>query len=453
MKKNYFSRSIEEHRALTQSLSPTAEPAQSVRTVYLGVLTAYIPSHLTPPYPTILYLPGNAFVASETGFTDFICSHLARLSGCQVLVTQHRLAPEYRYPDGLHDVIILLEKLTADAKSKPSILRIDLNRFAISGYSSGGNYAAILARYANRFNISFQVLISPMLDLTRSDKGYRQYERNDTVTSEAFIAWFLNLYLHSKVDRCVPLVSPFWEQSEIMRLLPPTHLICGEYDIFRGDAEGYFSRLNKARVMASLWVVKKENHGLLWHNLKVITAVAKIVSSHLVDDFRIEPPISNRSVLQKENGNKETRKINPELLANSIVRFMSGNTASSQPTPLEAITLVAEPMAENIKQELSAEPASPKTSEIPTPPQTANADTPKCSEKLITRLTVIHERMQSSKSALEFPVRCPNRSSKHTLTYYNMPNTYTGMPLGNKTPTSSFLKTMVTPRCRINVDP
>ena len=86
----------------------------------------------------------------------------------------------------------------------------------VAGYSSGGNFAALIAIHAIKDGIPLakQILISPIVDLSRVLPGFKNYEDRDTDISEEFVQWVISLYLPPDEDRRNPQVSPFWKSGK-----------------------------------------------------------------------------------------------------------------------------------------------------------------------------------------------------------------------------------------------
>ena len=294
-----FNRTIKQHRQIIAKLRPTQNPA-SVLYEDFPDITVYKPQYTANnPLPTVLYIPGNAFVASETDYTHFICSHITEQSRCQVILIKHPLAPEHPFPQGFNKVNDTVKLLLLTAKN-PFHLQIDKERVTIVGYSSGGNFAALMTIQAKKMGIPIarQMLISPITDLSRTPKGFEIFEHQDTAINEAFVKWFLNLYIPKNITLVNPKISPYWAKKRALSALPPTDIMFGEMDYFRGDAELYGKKLRKAGTIVHSLLWKQENHGFLWHNHKVINMIA----SRLAVTFGTETiarPLKSRI---KENG-------------------------------------------------------------------------------------------------------------------------------------------------------
>ena len=275
-----FRHSIFEHRKKLDLIKPLNEASvfyhreievtlQPNRHLPINI---YRPAHINAPYPTIFYIPGTAFVAKETAFTELICTRIAEQSRCQVIVINHRLAPEHPFPEGLEDAYHLIRTIARFAE----IFQINKNQMVIIGYSSGGNFAATITLYGKEHGLFFQrqVLISPILDLSQSLTAFKtEFEDKDKVVRDTFTRWFLNLYVPAELHIRNPLLSPFWNEATDLKNLPPTDIFFGEIDRFRSDSEAYYQKLLRANVNVQRVMLKDEDHSFLWYKLDVADSI------------------------------------------------------------------------------------------------------------------------------------------------------------------------------------
>jgi len=273
-----FAVSILEHRERVANATPTLKAESDINLLELIVpiqnnvkipATLYTPNEKQDSYPTLFYIPGTAFIANESKFTHVICSHICAKAKCQVIVINHRLAPENQFPSGYKDTYKVFKFFIENFAHH---YRIDTNRIAVSGYSSGGNFAALITIQAKQEGIAIarQILISPMVDLSRSLIGFENYENKDTDISEAFVNWFLQMYIPHNVDPKDPSMSPFWQDEKNIKGMPPTDIILAENDRFRADSEYYYMKLIHAGVLSNRFIALGQKHSFLWHKLPVI---------------------------------------------------------------------------------------------------------------------------------------------------------------------------------------
>lgn len=277
-----FSRSLAEHRKKVSNASSKLPPASGVHIsedflrIYKDVklpIWIFRPEDIEPPYPTLLYIPGTAFVAQEIDVTQGICSHIAKLAKCQVVVVNHRLAPENQFPKGLHDAMNIIQFILL---GNPKILKLDSNNIVLAGYSSGGNFAAQIA-LTLELPVRCQILASPIVDLSRSLVAYGEFEQEDKAISEEFVRWFLKLYIPESADPVDPLLSPYYQTISNTKKLAPTYIVFGEKDRFRSDAEAYVKKLEEAGAPVKRTLFENSDHSFLWYQYEAIELIANLI--------------------------------------------------------------------------------------------------------------------------------------------------------------------------------
>lgn len=312
MREMLFSRTMEEHRRSVAKVSSPYLRADNVQIIRGKNLTIYRPktennaTSVTDLYPTIFFLPGTAFVARETSFTDVICSYISSYSKSQVICIQHGLAPEFKFPRAHTDAYrIFKETMMLWAQHN-----IDKSRIAIMGYSSGGNFAALLAMAASKEGIKFtrQILISPCLDLSRSIPDFKDSEKQDSAITEGFVTWFLNHYISPDVNRRNPEVSPLWASTEDLQALPATDIIVADHDRFRGDSEVFATKLSSTGVTTGKYQMPGD-HSFLWFNMEISKFIGlrmKYVFNNQEPEYPL--PLSNNIIVILKHKSKTTEK-------------------------------------------------------------------------------------------------------------------------------------------------
>lgn len=291
---------LDEHRAFILRMQEREKrtPARNVKVILMPMslllkeandlfIVIYRPNNLqNPPYPTLLHIRGTGFNAAARYYAYITCSHIAEKSGCQVIDLDHHLAPEYPFPRPFNDVYAAYKSILLRA----SFMQIDVSKIAISGYSSGGNLAALMTIQAkkDKLPVTLQILISPILDLSRSLKKYAKFENKDNFPNP-LVDWFIELYLQHKYSYSMPEISPFWAKCTN---LPPTYFLFGENDRFRSDNEIFYEKLNQLGLWVYKSIFKKENHLVFWQNIHVI----EVISTQLKMGFnltKIPRPLSS----------------------------------------------------------------------------------------------------------------------------------------------------------------
>src|SRR5574337_1905715 len=262
-KKGIFEPSITLHRERVFNAKPSHEPADVPFLDILVPISDNVKIPVTifmPKEPkdselgTLFYIPGTAFIAQENKFTRVMASRICEASGCQVIVINHRLAPENQFPDGVLDCYHVFKFFV---KEMPQRFLINKQAIAIAGYSSGGNYAVTVAAKAKKEGLPVNrlILLSPLIDLSRTlSLGYKHIENTDTDIGEEFIKWCIELYLPKKVSITNSTISPFWHKKEYLRdslKEVGVDFLVGSDDRCFGDTQSFQRKLNSVGVFTT----------------------------------------------------------------------------------------------------------------------------------------------------------------------------------------------------------
>jgi len=213
--------------------------------------------------PLLLYFPGGGFIANDLGTNHVPCSHIAAQSGFQVITVHYKTAPEHPFPQGLRESYAMVDWLFEHAEK----MELDPKKISIGGDSSGGNFAALGTHYAvneKKYQVHRQILISPATDLSRHLQQFKtEYEDYDLLLSDALVERAYDLYVPETQERQSPKISPYYIETQKLGNLPPTLILCGEYDRLRSDTEAYAEKLKKAGVMVTKKIYSGQTHAFL----------------------------------------------------------------------------------------------------------------------------------------------------------------------------------------------
>jgi acetyl esterase len=194
--------------------------------------------------PSLLYMHGGGWVVGDLDSHDSTCRALARRAGCMVLSVDYRLAPEHRFPAAVEDAWAALVWLDDSAAS----IGTDRDRLAVGGDSSGGNLAAVIARWARDRGgprIAAQVLIYPAVDFDFESPSYRAMGTGYGLTSDS-MRWYSEQYLSDPADGASPDASPL--RARNLTGLPPALVITCEFDPLASEGGAYAAALSAAGV-------------------------------------------------------------------------------------------------------------------------------------------------------------------------------------------------------------
>jgi acetyl esterase len=182
---------------------------------------------------------------------DARCRFIARHARMRVLSASYRLAPEEPFPAAVEDALTALDWTLARAGE------LGAGRVGVGGDSAGGNLAAVLAR-ERREQVSFQLLLYPVTDLSREHPSYGAFADAPFLPA-AEMRRFRGLYLESEADASDPRCSPLLASD--LAGLPPAYLALAGFDPLYDEGAAYAVRLRDAGVEVTLASFERQLHG------------------------------------------------------------------------------------------------------------------------------------------------------------------------------------------------
>lgn len=173
--------------------------------------------------PVIVFLHGGGIIFGWSNPNRRILAHLAKFSGLRAFGVDYRLAPEHVYPAAHDDCFNVYKALAGQGK-----------QVALVGESSGGALALATLLRARAQGLSqprLCVLISPLADYRFQDA--RLWNSEDVFAHPKYVAGLHQHYIAGN-DTLLPDFSPI---DADLRGLAPIHILVGEHDILRGEAE------------------------------------------------------------------------------------------------------------------------------------------------------------------------------------------------------------------------
>ena len=221
----------------------------------------------TGPFPVLLFFHGG-WAWGDLDTHAPLCRPLCREAGCLVLSVDYRLAPEHKFPVGLHDCYAATCWMAAHAAE----FQGDPARIAVGGDSGGGNFAAAIAlmsRDQGGPSLAFQLLLWPPMDFRLTTPSWQDYD-GYLINSEEFLI-FRDFYLPDEAEQLNPYAAPLLAPD--LHGLPPALVITAECDPFRDGGEEYGQRLLEAGVPAIVSRYDDMVHGFMYmRNLVPIQA-------------------------------------------------------------------------------------------------------------------------------------------------------------------------------------
>ena len=164
---------------------------------------------------------------------------MTNAAGCVVASVNYRHAPEHKFPIPAEDAYAATQWIARHAPA----LGGDPERLAVSGSSSGGNLAAVVAQMARDRggpSLMYQLLVVPVIDHRFDTPSYRENAEGYGLTTVA-MRWYWTHYLRNEGDGNHPYASPL--RAERLRGLPPAFVATAELDPLRDEGEAYAARL------------------------------------------------------------------------------------------------------------------------------------------------------------------------------------------------------------------
>mgnify|MGYP001179512706 CR=1 FL=1 len=209
------------------------------------------------PFPLFVYYHGGGWVIGDLETVDASCRMIANMTNRVVVSVDYRLAPEFKYPIPFNDSYEALKWVENNADSLNAIA----SDIVVGGDSAGGNLSAAVslrARDENGPNISAQILIYPVTDMSYRTSSYQQFEKGFGL-DKSLMEWFINHYIRDEADKNDPYAAPL--VAENLDDLPPALVITAEFDVLRDEGLAYAERLKDAGVKVETTLEKGLVHG------------------------------------------------------------------------------------------------------------------------------------------------------------------------------------------------
>lgn len=228
------------------------KPEVGVRTENLAIdgpngqikLRAYRPADQDSSAPLMVFAHFGGGVIGDLETCDAFCGILARIARTAVLSVDYRLAPEFRFPVGLDDV------LAAYRWGRDNATRFGAapGTASIGGDSMGGNFAAVIAQDLKRAGEpqpALQLLIYPAVDVASETQSMTTYADAYPLSADT-MTWFMGHYIGPDADPADPRLSPIKTQD--LSGLAPAIVVTAGFDPLVDQGECYAKRLKDAGV-------------------------------------------------------------------------------------------------------------------------------------------------------------------------------------------------------------
>lgn len=193
-----------------------------------------------------------------------------------VFTVNYRLAPSNPFPIPVEDCVDAILQI----KKRAAEFGIDPDKIILSGFSAGATNTLaswIILQDPERWDYRFStpapriaglVCFYPLLDwtITRPNKRLT-CARPDLTLPKGLTDLIDASYIYPSIprtERTDPRLSPGLMPNDLLRKLPPIHLVLCEYDMLLAEGRRFTDRLSEARKQFTMRLVEGEKHG--WDN-------------------------------------------------------------------------------------------------------------------------------------------------------------------------------------------
>ena len=219
----------------------------------------YSPENLaTEPCPAIILYHGGGFLLGSVETHDTMARYLCKNSGRKVFSVEYRLAPEHKFPAGLHDCKQAANWVFENADE----LNVDTSKVSLFGDSAGANLCTGVAQLS-QLNFQSLVLLYPCCDFSK-DAPYpsrKIYGGGEYFLSMNDMSWILNNYAPNEDAENNSLISPM--KCDDFSNWPSTLVITAGMDLLRDEGHDFYEKLKKAGVTAEYLTFDGTIHGFV----------------------------------------------------------------------------------------------------------------------------------------------------------------------------------------------
>jgi acetyl esterase/lipase len=244
--------SIKTQRFILEMTTPLLFGVKGVNRKFMK-MNGYSVEILNPPDKkndkVILYIHGGAFCFGSPKTHRSITTRLAMLTGYSLWTPDYKLAPEYKYPEGLSNVF--------DCYLKLLDLGFTPNQIIIGGDSAGGSLALALILKLKNLDLLLPnkiFLISPVTDFEARSSIIQLSEEIDPMISMALMKQAFDWYEYDSKDI---FHSPL---SQDLSEFPPLLIQVGSEEMLLADSLRLVELAKKCKVNTTLQIYKERWH-------------------------------------------------------------------------------------------------------------------------------------------------------------------------------------------------
>lgn len=247
-----------------------------------GVNVYYVtPEEIDPKHENHLfvYLHGGANILQSGKASVVEAIYIARDIKIPVISIDYRQLPQYPFPSGLEDIVMVYQELLHHRPAQT---------IALGGISSGGNLTLAAVHKFIQLGLEVPGALyagTPWSDLTKTGDSYWINEGIDRIliSYESGTGELARLYA-GEYDLKDQLLSPIYGNFQGF---PPTFLVTGTRDLYLSNTVRVHTKLRAAGVIADLVVYEGMDHGGYFFDIftpesrQAYLELAKFLRQHL----------------------------------------------------------------------------------------------------------------------------------------------------------------------------
>lgn len=206
--------------------------------------------------PTILFMHGGGFFGGSLDNVEYPCQTLADIGAIRVVSVDYGLAPEHPYPQNLIDCYQVLNYLAINKKT------LNIGNIVAMGDSAGGNLTYALSlldlqlgtNYLNKAVALYPVTYQgtnkerrtnfdtpePLIGNEDADE-IRTYINNFNESQQMINDWYIK-----DSDPESIYISPLNASESLLKRMPKTLFMVGEFDPLRLQGEAFYNKMELA---------------------------------------------------------------------------------------------------------------------------------------------------------------------------------------------------------------
>jgi hormone-sensitive lipase len=234
------------------------------------------------PDTAIFFIGGGGFIASTESLQETFLRDYCKNLNCIVYEFHYKLAPEFKYPFQLHE---MLETYLGLVFYYKHYLGITLKKIILMGDSAGGNLVMGLTNLLILLKQRVPDLL--MLVYPAANLDERRFTPsllnsfNERLLYFTILEKCLTHYIDDAFDPQKDwLLSPGLTPDEILSKYPRTEVFCGEFDPLFDDSYKLCYRLNGLKIICNLHVFEHLYHGFLSFDLPFGQGMSEVSKIH-----------------------------------------------------------------------------------------------------------------------------------------------------------------------------